>query len=214
MKQQMAAPMEKAGQRMISAPVALAQRGFSLVEVIITIAIIGILTAGLMTALSSGDNSKITALFSKTQDIVKAVSLYQAKTSCTPNNLQVLFNKTMATATNNFCSQNTTALYGNEQYISPMPVVGNGLDLTKIGFPGATVTINSIPTGITGGGGNAYVLQITGLTLSQQEEFMNQCIGQNTVDYTAGTPMPQPSTILTNPCVEGGGVVSMLINTY
>ena len=215
MKQQMAAPMEKAGQRMISAPVALAQRGFSLVEVIITIAIIGILTAGLMTALSSGDNSKIVALFSKTQDIVKAVSLYQAKTSCTPRYLTVLFDKSQAqTITNNFCNQSTTALYGNEQYISPMPVAAastNALDLTKIGFPGSYVTIVN-----TVGGNNVYALQITGLTTTQQEEFMNQCIGQNGVDYTTtGTAtMPQPSAILTSPCVDDGTNVFMLINTY
>ncbi len=210
MKQQMAAPMGITGQRTISASAALAQRGFSLVEVIITIAIIGILTAGLMTALSSGDNSKITALFSKTQDIVKAVSLYQAKTSCTPNNLEVLFDKALATAANNFCNQNTTALYGTEDYISAMPLAAaGGLDLTKIGFPGGYVTIVN-----TVGGNNVYALQVTGLTTTEQEQFMNQCIGQNGVDYTTGTAMPAAAQIVTNPCADDGTNVFMLINKY
>ncbi len=188
------------------------QMGFSLVEVIITIAIIGILTAGLMTALSSGNDSKVTALFAKAQDITKAVSLYEAKTGCAPSRLDVLFNKALATATGNFCGQDTTALYGSEDYISALPISAAGiaagstgpLDLTKVGFPNAYMSITQ-NYGVQG-----YQLIISGLPVSDQELLISKCDG---VDYTNGTTMPAGAAIATNPCVAGGNTdVVMLIN--
>ena len=188
------------------------QGGFSLVEVIITIAIIGILTAGLMTALSSGNDSKVTALFAKAQDIAKAVSLYEAKTGCAPSRLDVLFNKALATATGNFCGQDTTALYGSEDYISALPISAPGiaagstgpLDLTKVGFPGAFMWITQ-NYGVQG-----YQLVISSLPVSDQEALMSKCDG---VDYTNGATMPTGAAIATMPCVAGGNTdVVMLIN--
>jgi len=185
------------------------QQGFSLVEVIITIAIIGILTAGLMTALSGGNDSKMTALFAKAQDVAQAVSLYQAKTNCTPNNLQVLFNKALATAANNYCGNDTATLYGAADYISAMPVVAgtNNLDLAKVGFTGAYLYITK-----NFGGINDYVLEIGGLGATDQQAFVSKCDG---VDYTNGVAMPTSAAIVTSPCVsDGAGNVAMLINKY
>ncbi|MHB0990140.1 MAG: type II secretion system protein [Burkholderiales bacterium] len=189
------------------------QGGFSLVEVIITIAIIGILTAGLMTALSSGNDSKVTALFAKAQDIAKAVSLYEAKTGCAPSRLDVLFNKALATAAGNFCGQDTTALYGSEDYISALPIsavgTGNGatgaLDLTKTGFANAYMWITQ------NYGVQSYDLVISGLPVNDQEALMSKCDG---VDYTNGTAMPTGAAIATMPCVQSGTDVVMLINKY
>ena len=186
------------------------ERGFSLVEVIITIAIIGILTAGLMTALSGGNDSKLTALFAKAQDISQAVSLYQSRTGCTPSNLEVLFNKAMATAANNFCGNDTTQLYGAGDYISALPVSTvntSALDLSKVGFSGAWLTIQQ-----NFGGINDYVLEIGGLSTTNQEALVSKCDG---VDYTNGTAMPTTAAIATTPCVsDGAGDVMMLINKY
>ncbi len=193
------------------------QRGFSLVEVIITIAIIGILTAGLMTALSSGDDSKVTALFAKAQDIAKAVTLYEARTGCVPARLDLLFNKALAaTPANNFCNQATTALYGNEDYISAMPVSATGLaagstqgplDLTKLGFSNAYIWIQQNTGGI-----QDYSLMISGLPLQDQQELMSKCDGQ---DFSQGQAMPQSgSANATWPCTQSGSDVTMLINKY
>ena len=192
------------------------QAGFSLVEIIITIAIIGILTAGLMTALSSGDDSKITALFAKAQDIAKAVSLYQAKTGCVPSQLAVLFDKSLAIPANNYCAQDTTALYGNEDYIAALPTINpatsaaianNGLDLTKVGFANAYIWIAQDFGKI-----NDYVLEIGGLATEDQEKFVGKCDG---ADYTGGTAMPLAVAIVTTPCVsDGAGNVAMLITKY
>ena len=185
------------------------QGGFCLVEVIITIAIIGILTAGLLTALSSGNDSKVTALFAKAQDIAKAVSLYEAKTGCTPNQLPVLFNKALATAANNYCGQDTTALYGSEDYISAMPLVAgttNQLDLTKVGFSGAAIWID------TNYGANDYILSIGGLPVKDEQSLISKCDG---MDYTNGTALPTGNAIVTMPCVDNGaGTAVMLINKY
>ena len=186
------------------------QAGFSLVEVIITIAIIGILTAGLMTALSGGNDSKLTALFAKAQDVSQAVSLYQSRTGCTPSNLQVLFNKNMATAANNYCGNDTTQLYGASDYISALPVStvnASALDLGKVGFSGAWMTIQQ-----NFGGINDYVLEIGGLSTTNQQALVSKCDG---VDYTNGVAMPTNGAIASTPCVsDGAGDVMMLINKY
>ena len=190
------------------------QGGFSLVEVIITIAIIGILTAGLMTALSSGNDSKVTALFAKAQDIAKAVSLYEAKTGCAPNRLDLLFNKAVDSAAANFCGQDTTPLYGSEDYISALPIsavgTGNGaansLDLTKVGFANAYMWITYGFGGVQG-----YDLVISALPGNAAQLLISKCDG---VDYTNGTATPTGAAIATMPCVQNGTDVIMLINKY
>ncbi|MHB9017011.1 MAG: type II secretion system protein, partial [Burkholderiales bacterium] len=114
------------------------QAGFSLVELIIAVALIGIITAAAMSSFSGSEETKTAAVISKMEEIANAVAMYKKNTGCVPNNVSVLFNKTLATAANNFCGADTTASYGNQDYMAAMPGDGgNGVMLSQLGISGA-----------------------------------------------------------------------------
>jgi prepilin-type N-terminal cleavage/methylation domain-containing protein len=187
------------------------QSGFTLVEIIVVLAIIGIFSAVLFKSFS-GDSSKVTALQVKSNEIRDAVLLYNTKTGCMPNRLDVLFNKSLAIAANNFCGQDTTANYGTSDYIAPLQpstpgASVNGLDMGQTGLSGSYISIGKDVGGI-----NDYGLKIAGLSAESQTGLMGLCNG---VDYSTGATMPTGAAIATNRCVaNGASEVDMMITKY
>ncbi len=154
------------------------QTGFSLVELIIAVALIGIITAAAMSSFSGSEETKTAAVISKMEEIANAVAMYKKNTGCVPNNVSVLFNKTLATAANNFCGADTTASYGNQDYMAAMPGDGSGgVLLSQVGVSGGDIWIRQNLSGTTP---NNYALEVYGLG-----DAINAVIGKcNGVDYT------------------------------
>ena len=186
------------------------QSGFSLAEIVIALAIVAVVTAASMTAFSGNESSKATAVMSKLEEVANAVALYQRNTGCVPNNLSVLFNKSLATAGNNFCGADTTASYGNQDYLSPMPpdTSGTGLALGQLGLADGDLQIAQNLAGSSN-----YALVVSGLG-----DATNLVLGQcNGVDYS-GVPATGLPTTFTNgvACiyVPASSAIGMLISRY
>ena len=185
--------------------------GFSLVELIIAVAIIGIITAAAMSAFSGSEETKTAAVISKMEEIANAIAMYQKNTGCVPNNVSVLFNKSMATAANNFCGVDSTASFGNQDYLAAMPGDGGiGVLLTQAGVSGGDLVIRQNLSGTTP---NNYALEVYGLG-----DAINSVLGKcNGVDYT-GVPVSSLPNDFTNgnACVyvTAGNSVGMLISRY
>ena len=158
------------------------QQGFSLVELVIGVAILGIITAAAMAAMSGSESSKTAAVMSKLNEIANAVAMYQRNTGCVPSNVSVLFNQSLATAGNNFCGINTQSSYGNQDYMAAMPSDsgGNGVLLNQLGVDNGDVAIKQNLNGTTP---NNYALEVTNLG-DALYPVLNACNG---VDYT-GVP--------------------------
>lgn len=187
------------------------QAGFSLVELIIAVALIGIITAAAMSSFSGSEETKTAAVISKMEEIANAVAMYKKNTGCVPNNVSVLFNKSLATAANNFCGADTTASYGNQDYMAAMPGDGgNGVMLSQIGISGGDLLIRQ---NLSGTSSNNYALEVYGLG-----NAINSVIGKcNGVDYTNVPTSSLPHDFNNgNACVyvTAGNSVGMLISRY
>ncbi len=155
------------------------QFGFSLVELVIGIAILGIVTAAAMAAMSGSEQSKTAAVMSKLQEVANAVAMYQRNTGCVPSNLSVLFTQSLAgISSNNFCAVSTLASYGNQDYMAAMPSDGgNGLLLNQLGVENGDLVIKQNLSGTTP---NNYALEVTNLG-DALYPVLNACNG---TDYT------------------------------
>ena len=187
------------------------QTGFSLVELIIAVALVGVITAAAMSSFSGSEETKTAAVISKMEEIANAVAMYKKNTGCVPNNVSVLFDKTLATAANNFCGADTTASYGNQDYMAPMPGDGgSGVYLSQIGISGADLLIRQ---NLSGTSSNNYALEVYGLG-----NAINSVIGKcNGVDYTNVPVSALPHDFNNgNACVyvTAGNSVGMLISRY
>lgn len=187
------------------------QTGFSLVELIIAVAIIGIITSMAMSAFSGSEETKTAAVMSKMEEIANAIALYQRNTGCVPSSVSVLFNKSLATAANNFCGIDTTASYGNQDYMAAMPGDGgNGVLLSQIGVSGGGLLIRQNLSGTTP---NNYALEVYGLG-SAINSVMGKCNG---VDYTNVATSSLPGDFSQgNACVyvSADNSVGMLVSRY
>ena len=185
--------------------------GFSLVELIIAVTIIGIITATAMSAFSGSEATKTAAILSKMEEVANAVAMYQKNTGCVPNNVSVLFNKSLATAANNFCGVDTTTSYGNQDYMAAMPGDGStGVYLAQLGISGGDLMIRQNLSGTTP---NNYSLEIYGLG-DVVNALMSKCNG---IDYTNVPTSSLPADFTTgNACVyvTADNSVGMLISRY
>lgn len=189
----------------------LSLAGFSLVELIIAVAIIGIITAATMSAFSGSDATRTAAVMSKMEEIANAIAMYQKNTGCVPSNVSVLFNKSVATAVNNFCGADTTASYGNQDYLSPMPSDGGGgVLLSQLGVANGDLLIRQNLSGTTP---NNYALEVYNLG-----DTINAVLGKcNGVDYTGVPVSGLPADFINGiACVyvTADNSVGMLISRY
>lgn len=188
-------------------------KGFTLVELLVAIVILGIFAAISVSVLGGGVETKTTTVLSKAQEVSNAVMMYKKNTGCVPSYLAVLFDKTQATAANNFCGAGTTASYGTTDYMPPMPVnaATKFLLLDELGVSGATMISRKNLSGTTG---NNYALEIYNLG----DELMASVLGKcNGVDYT-GVPKASYPHDFTNGAacvyVTADDSVGVLITRY
>ncbi len=186
------------------------QTGFSLVELIVAIVILGVITAGAMAALDGGAQSKTATLLSKMNEVANAVAIYQKATGCVPSSMVVLFDKSQATASHNFCGVDTQSSYGNQGYMAPMPVNGNGVALEQLGIAGGVLRLRQNLPGTTP---NNYAVEVMGIG-DLLYPLMQACNG---IDYsgTALASLPQDFSGGAN-CVyvTADNAVGMLISRF
>ncbi len=189
----------------------LRQGGFSLVEMIVAVAMLGILAAAAMSAFSGSEQSKTAALMSKMQEIANAVSMYQRNTGCVPNNVSVLFDKLLATAANNFCAVSTQANYGNQDYLSPMPGDGGkGVLLNQLGVENGDLLIRQNLTGTTP---NNYAIEV----INPGDALYPLLAACNGVDYAGVATGNLPHDFVNGAAcvyVAADNSVGMLISRY
>ena len=161
------------------------QAGFSLVELIVAIVILGVITAGAMAALDGGAQSKTAALLSKMNEVANAVAIYQKATGCVPSSMAVLFDKSQATAGHNFCGVDTQSSYGNQGYMAPMPVNGNGVSLGQLGISGGVLLLRQNLPGTTP---NNYAVEVMGIG-DLLYPLMQACNG---IDYSGAAMVSFP----------------------
>lgn len=186
--------------------------GFTLVELLVAIAIIGVFTALGVSALSGGGQTKATALMSKMNEVATAITIFKKNTGCVPSSVSVLFDKTQAAvAANEFCGQPVTTGYGNQDYLSPMSVQATGVSLASLGLSNVVLYIRKNLSGTTP---NNYAIEVDGLPSDVLMTAMSECNG---IDYS-GMPVTSLPSDFTNGslCVyvtvtQGMG---MLINRF
>jgi prepilin-type N-terminal cleavage/methylation domain-containing protein len=121
-------------------PTRRSERGFSALELIVAIIVIGILAAASVFAFNS-DNAKATTLYSVSQDYAGALTRAKTELGCYPNKMAALFDRTQANTS--FCGADLTATW-NGRYAAQAPVDAAGNILLNNIAPGAVVTLVNV----------------------------------------------------------------------
>ena len=114
------------------------QRGFTTLELVIAVIVIGIITAALATFASNTDNAKATALYSMSQDYANALTRLKTELGCYPTRMGALFDR--AQANTSFCGADLTATW-NGRYAAQAPVNAAGNILLDNVAPGAVASL-------------------------------------------------------------------------
>jgi prepilin-type N-terminal cleavage/methylation domain-containing protein len=173
------------------------QAGFSLLELLIAVIIIGIIASAVLPALNT-TNTKVNTLNSSLGTIHMGLARFSADTGCYPVKIQALFDKTQATgaATDvGFCTA-SVATAVQDQYIEPLAydTTNNAILLPKIG---ASVQVK---TGYDGTGTvKIWSLDVAGLTDDLIGPAVNSCNG--VVDSGATPASAWANTVK---CIKSG----------
>jgi len=157
--------------RLRSTPNKAKSAGFTIIELVVAIAIIGILAAT-MTSTMSTDRAKVTSIIDTSAQIKASLARFNADTGCYPHKLDALFVQADATGTAadvGFCTSSVTAAW-RELYLDSTGynAATNGLLSTQFG-PSSEIT-----TGYDAVSGT-YFLNISNIPTTILNKAVNQC---------------------------------------
>jgi prepilin-type N-terminal cleavage/methylation domain-containing protein len=158
------------------------QRGYTLIEIMVVIAVIG-LFAGFFITQFSGDKSKATRLLSDMKLVADATNRGKMDMGGIPNKLSVLWNKTDAIAGNMFNGVAATNSWSGP-YMERQPTdASNNIQEQAIG-DSATITIAREAANAATNGGNytwVYYLRASNVPNGVITEFIKTCSNTDTV---------------------------------
>lgn len=162
------------------------QRGFTMVEMMITLAIIAIL-ATLLATQFSGDGSKATKLLADMTTIKGAMLRMQADTGGIPENLTALWVRDNANTDNMFNGIAVTNTWAGP-YLENVPVTGATINADEIA-EGARISSEREAASADNAGQMrwVYFLHATDIPRGVIEELLKKCNGNDNLNATFAT---------------------------
>jgi len=157
------------------------QSGMTMIEVAVVMLILGILAFGAFRLFKSGTKSARAQALTMTFDQVGgALERFQAQTGCYPNRLDVLWDRALAVAANNFCGLDLRPNW-NEPFMKEQPMTAaNDMMLDSV-QSGATLQV----TRAAGGIGTMWLLTAANIPNNIALLAVNAC---NSTDPTTAIP--------------------------